>query len=183
MIRILTILPCVALALLPALALAASGPTARVEGFEVEQGRADVSLAVMLDLNETLRDAVDGGLEVAFRLEMDVVQDRWVIDRSLYGTSWTGSLRRRTYGQGYEYRRLGEEGWNDADSIEVALTGMRDFRFIFDDPELVKELPRQDIYVVHRVEVDIESLPNPIKVELLTTPGWDFSSGWLRTWH
>lgn len=183
MTRNLSFLPWLALAVLPLLAVAAGGPTIKVDEFTVGERRADVSLSVVLDLNETLRDALDGGLEVVFRLEMDVVEERWVFDRDLYGSTWTGSLRRRKYGQGYEYRPFGSGDWRDADSVDAALEGLRPFVTIIEDRDFLADLRREQVYVLHRVEVDLDTLPNPIKVELLTTPGWDFSSGWLRTWR
>lgn len=176
-------LPLLAAFALSAAASAAPGLGIRLGSFELGDLRANVALEVGLDLNETLRDALDGGVEVVFRLDMDVVEERWMFDRGLYGASWSSSMRRREYGQGYEYRRFGEEDWRNSDGVDSALSNMRDFRVILDDRGLLGDLQRPEVYVLHRVEVDLEVLPNPIKVELLTTPGWNFSSGWVRTWH
>ena len=185
MIRTLAIIAFIAATsqLVPAQAVAQEGLTFKVEEFKVENDRAEIALNVSLDLNDALRDAVDGGLVVAFELEMSVVRKRWLFDQEIYGGSWTAELRRRKYGQGYEYRRFGEEDWSEANSIDDAFLGMRNFRTIHNDADMVSELRDPNVYVAHRVEVDLDALPNPIKVELLTTPGWNFSSGWQETWH
>lgn len=183
MTHLLRALSCLAVFAASAAASAGTGLGIRLGAFELGDLRADVSLEVGLDLNETLRDALDGGVEVVFRVDMDVVEQRWMFDRGLYGSSWSSAMRRREYGQGYEYRRFGEEDWLNSDGVDSALSNMRDFRVILDDRGLLGDLQRPEVYVLHRVEVDLDALPNPIKVELLTTPGWNFSSGWVRTWH
>lgn len=144
------------------------------------EGSADLGLRAELSLNQSLKDALDGGQVVTFVIESRVMREQIFVDKPLHTYRWEASMRRRDFGQGYEYRRFGMDAWEQSEDVDGALEDMGELRVTIDDPAVLLELKDFEVYVSNRIEVDLEALPTPLKVDLMTTSGWNFSSGWLR---
>ena len=150
----------------------------KLENFEQGPELVDLTAAIDLELSTSLRDALSGGTELRFIIEMQMMQQRWLVDEELVRYAWTGAVRRREYGQGYEFQAFGDDTWQEASVAADALRSLSVLRIQFTDPRLIADLANPRIYFNLRVEVDLDSLPNALKVDLLTSADWNFSSGW-----
>ena len=164
-----------------AAAPAAAEPLVHISKYELSTARAIVELETELEINSSLRDAVEGGNEVVFVTELKIMHERWFGDQQLEHYKWQGRVRRVQYGLGYEYQPFGSGQWAEASSIDEALALMDKVAIELDESSLVSKLRSFDTYLEYRVEVDLDFLPNPLKVDLLTSAEWKFSSGWQQT--
>lgn len=160
---------------------AGAAPQIRLVSYDLDTKRALIALATELDLSQSLRDAVEGGTELGFNLELKVMRERWYGNELLAHYRWPGRLRRVQYGQGYEYQEFGEDQWADAASIDAALAALDELSFEVTESALINQMRSFDAFLSYRLEVDLDMLPNPLKVDLLTSAEWKFSSGWLET--
>ena len=133
-----------------------------------------------LSLNQSLEDALLGGTTVGFSYELEILEDGWIYDSSLAEYEWHAYIKLGKYGQGFEYRRFGSNDWIRSDKLQEALLGMQTLEIEFSIPKELEILRQDTTYFIHRVEVDIDELPTPLKVDLLTSANWNFSSGWQR---
>ena len=160
---------------------ALAAPQIRIITYDLDTKRAFIDIATELDLNESLRDALEGGTELGFNLELKVMRERWYGSELLAHYRWLGKVRRVQYGLGYEYLRFGQDGWEAAGSIDAALAALDQLAFEVTESALVNQMRSFDAFLSYRIEVDLDGLPNPLKVDLLTSAAWKFSSGWLET--
>lgn len=176
-----------ALLLLGALAAAGQaggqgGPRIAASDIRFAENAAHVSVRMDLDLNQSLLDALDGGMLVFFTHELEIVEPRlwgWG-ERELHRFLAQASVRRSDYGPGFEYRRFRSDLWRRAETLDEALAAMAVHELALDDPGVLATLRRLDAFVQNRIEVDLDKLPNPIKIELMTSADWLFSSPWTR---
>ncbi len=157
------------------------GLTIREVRFETFESLANMTIEMDLGLNQSLRTALEGGIEIGFVAELKIMRDGWLFNRELEMFTWMTRIRRLSFGQGYEYRLFNSNIWLETDSVEEALTQMGQLILLFEDPLLLRTVKRPDVYFNHRVEVDLSSLSNPLQVDLLTSNDWLFSSGWQHS--
>ncbi|MBF2735821.1 MAG: DUF4390 domain-containing protein [Betaproteobacteria bacterium AqS2] len=158
------------------------GPRIASSDIRFAENAAHVSVRMDLDLNQSLVDALDGGMLVFFTHELEIVEPRlwgWG-ERELYRFLAQASVRRSDYGPGFEYRGFRSNLWRRAETLDEALAAMAVHELVLDDPLVLGTLRRLDAFVQNRIEVDLDKLPNPIKIELMTSADWLFSSPWTR---
>lgn len=146
------------------------------------ENAAVVSVRMDLSLNQSLLDALDSGMLVFFVHKLEIVEPSlwgWGED-AVYRFQSEASIRRSDYGQGFEYRRFRSQLWERADFLSDVLEALAPHELRFDDEQILTTLRRTDVFVRNRVEVDLDELPNPIKIELMTSADWLFSSPWTR---
>lgn len=168
--------------LVHATAVAEDGMHIDMSSFEFNEKSGDMVLDMNLVLNHSLEDAINGGIELSFLIEMNVLEQGWLTSDTVHSYSWRAKVRRHQLGQGYEYKHFGKDNWNTAPSILEALADMEQLRLNYDNEKFLRSLrSNAELYFEHRLEVILGDLPNPLQVELLTSSEWHFSSGWQRS--
>lgn len=179
------------LAAVLALVLAAAAPAQQQNSIGIEaveflrtEDVVELHGQFLLDLDNTLIEAVDGGLELALVAEMRLVEERpfWV-DRDRRHFVWTASLSKDRATGRYRYRAFGTEGERVVDTLPQALDKLSLLWAKFPAAEVASLLCSDRGLVLTRVEIDLKSLPDPLQISLLTSVDWDFSSGWKENRH
>ena len=148
--------------------------------YEATASEAEMVMDVKVSASNNLLGALDGGTPVLYKLDLLIRERTWYKDSVIANYQWFAEVRRLDYSQGYRYRRFGEQNWYEVLEFEEVVANMSEFRLKFDDPSLVSTIASNpDIYFEYRVEVDINNLPNLLRVDLLTSSDWNFSSGWV----
>ena len=145
--------------------------------FNSERGYA-VQADLTIKKTEKLRDLLHGGFDVCLKFELNFIQERnWWPDKTLVNIVWAPKisydslLARYTFTSGknrYEYRLL-EEALKRAGQLRAA-----------PDDVMERLAKAEKVYVSALFELDIENMPQPIQVDLLTDDEWEISSGWKR---
>ena len=129
---------------------------------------------------ESLRQALESGLEIDFLLQVSVQRRRWWwLDQRAANIVWRATLsydpilRRHKLATADGFRRAYPK-------LRDALDRLGKLRQWPVSPNIAPALDNPDSYLLARLEVDISRLPRPVKILLLTDDDWDFDSGWTR---
>lgn len=127
-----------------------------------------------------LRQALEGGLEIEFSLQVVVNRRRWWwLDQHVADINWRAALSYDSILR--RYRLAAADGFRrEYRTLRDALDRMGVLRGWPISPELAPILEDPNAYVLARLEVDVARLPQPVKILLLTDDAWDFDSGWTR---
>ena len=162
-------------------ALAESGSSPTIAELRVSKGAEafTVDIGYRLSLDDQLLAALAGGLKIPFVAELRFIElRRFWLDRSLRNYTWHAHVSRPLPGAGYRFKRFGDEGEETAGSLEEALAEIAALALTVDDLQLRGLLCTDRGMLQARIEVQLDMLPDPLQISVLTNSNWNFSSGW-----
>lgn len=181
-----------ALAAISATALAAAWPQARTlasttDLIELQRARIDIapdgehfvlSADFDLELTTRLEDAVNRGVPLYFRVELEVTRPRWYWwDESTASAVMVFRLAYHALTRQYRLSRDGEQLWYG--SLQEALEAMSRIRGWAVAPRA--QLKPGEVYdVAVRMRFDTTQLPKPFQIAALTNRDWNTQSEWKR---
>ena len=138
-----------------------------------------VDISYQLSLDDQLLAALDSGLQIPFIAELRFIELRnfW-LDRSLSSHAWHAHVSRPLPGAGWRFKRFNDEGEETADSLADALAEISMLSLSSADQQLIGLLCTDRGMIQARIEVQLDLLPDPLQISVLTNSGWNFSSGW-----
>lgn len=142
----------------------------------------DLEIDYSLLLDSQLQSAMYGGVKIWFIAEMRFIEKRalW-FDKDIKFFAWNASLSKSVSDSSIRYKLFGLDGEEQAVDLETALEEISLLTLQFKDSANLLDLICSDKGMfLHRVEVDLSKLPEPLQISMLTTADWDFSSGWKQ---
>ncbi|MCY4325919.1 MAG: DUF4390 domain-containing protein [Betaproteobacteria bacterium] len=138
-----------------------------------------VDMTYKLSLDDQLLAALAGGLQIPFVAELRFIELRqfW-LDRSLKNYAWHAYISRPLPGAGYRFKRFADENEETAGSLEDALAELASLSLTSADRQLRGLLCTDRGMLQARIEVQLDLLPDPLQISVLTNSNWNFSSGW-----
>jgi hypothetical protein len=146
------------------------------------EGVYRVGARIEFELNETLQDALRNGVPLILELQIEVLRDRhWLWGdmvaqlRQRFGLQFHALSRQylvQNYSSGeqFNFRKL-------SDALHY-IGNVYDLPLI--DANLLE--PEQDYWVRMRANLDVESLPTPVRVWAYLGSEWSLQSDWYQ-WH
>ena len=135
-----------------------------------------------LRLNEKTKDALNNGITIAFKLEFSLQKIRQVL--------WNERLIKKQHLFFIRYQALSNRFILSADyspkseyyeSAEEALRGVNEYSpFLLTIPDKIKPDSNKLLLLSARIQLDIESLPAPLRPLAYLTPSWRLSSSWKQ---
>jgi hypothetical protein len=169
------------------LALASASSLAAFEITRIDASAADRTLTVSgdidLSLNNKVEEAISRGIPLDVELELRLYRKRPIIwDQHI--ATWTIRRRIRYHALSGQYLVSNQKSprarLENFRSLRQALRQMGSLNGIeFKLPEPVRKGGRYELET--RVELDIESLPPPLRPVAYTSLAWHLDSGWT-TW-
>ena len=133
------------------------------------------------DLNDTLRQALQNGVPLVLDLRIEVVQEReWLWPYRVAHLSQRFGLQYHALTRRYLVNNYSTGAQHSFIELQEALS---DIGNIYDLPLIDANLlePQQSYSVRMRVDLDIESLPTPVRLWAYLGSDWSLKSDW-RQW-
>ncbi len=125
--------------------------------------------------------ALENGVPLTLRLEIEIQRKRdWWLDATVATLEQRYRLQFHPLSHQFVLQNLNSSAFYAYQSLSSALDAMgtlNDFPLV--DQQLIKE--DEDYEVLLQAELDIESLPSPLRLLAYITPSWRLNSDWY-TW-
>ncbi len=162
-----------------------SGLTAHASGFTVAELNTRLAEQVyVMDANVELEfsrralEALASGVPLTLRMDIEVQRKRnWLPDETIATLEQYYQLTYHALSDNYLVRNLNSGALYVYPSRESAIQALGQIRsFPLLDANLI--VPEANYLVEMRIELDIDSLPSPLKLIAYVFPDWHLSSAW-----
>lgn len=165
---------------------AISLPVHAAEAIEVTQARLESSddgyrlaASFSFDLNHTLEDALNRGIPLYFKIDVDITRPRWYwFDEKAIHASQTIRISYNVLTRQYHAGEAGQLQQTFANLDDVMVLLRRPNRWVVAQKD---ELKAGETYrVATRMSLDLAQLPKPFQVNALNNSDWRVSSDWKQ---
>ncbi|MEO7031394.1 MAG: DUF4390 domain-containing protein [Herbaspirillum sp.] len=165
---------------------AISLPAHAAEAIEVTQARLESSddgyrlaASFSFDLNHTLEDALNRGIPLYFKIDVDITRPRWYwFDEKAIHASQTIRISYNVLTRQYHAGEAGQLQQTFANLDDVMVLLRRPNRWVVAQKD---ELKAGETYrVATRMSLDLAQLPKPFQVNALNNSDWRVSSDWKQ---
>lgn len=171
---------CVLLLMLAAIAL----PAHAAEAIEVTQARLEssddgyrLSASFSFDLNHSLEDALNRGIPLYFKIDVEITRSRWYwFDEKTIRASQTIRISYNVLTRQYHAGEAGQLQQTFANLNDVMVLLRRPNRWVVAQNNDLK--PGETYQVATRMSLDLAQLPKPFQVNALNNSDWRVSSDW-----
>jgi len=139
-----------------------------------------VGARVDLTLNETLQEALHNGVQLVLELDVEVIREReWLFPESVARLLQRFELEYHALTKSYAVRVLSTGTQHSFRTLDDALAFIGN---VYDLPLIDENLLRagRKYWVRMRADLDVESLPTPIRVWAYLGSEWSLQGDWHR---
>jgi len=146
----------------------------------LDDGIYKVDATVKYHLDGKPREALDNGVPLFLELQMKILRQRqYLWDETIASLSLRHKLKYRALSQQYQLENLSTGEVESYTSLSAALSALRQLHnFPLIDQSLLD--PAGHYHLELRADLDVESLPTPLRALAYVTSDWYVSSDWYR---